>query len=164
MRWPLITCSCARRTSQTSERVVLRSGRVWERRRTWSLFGKTWTSSTASPQITVPSSTVVGRFSSTLFSLVSDLRFVVVFLAPHSVEEKNSEHPPPGFPGLETMLPLLLTAVSDGRLTLDDVIRRLYENPRRIFNLPTQENTYVEVCTNIIYSCKSEKRPGLDQG
>lgn len=65
--------------------------------------------------------------------------------APHSVEEKNSEHPPPGFPGLETMLPLLLTAVSDGRLTLDDVIRRLYENPRRIFNLPTQENTYVEV-------------------
>lgn len=65
--------------------------------------------------------------------------------APHSVEEKNSATPPPGFPGLETMLPLLLTAVSDGRLTLDDVIKRLYENPRRIFNLPAQENTYVEV-------------------
>ncbi|KAE8286536.1 CAD protein Glutamine-dependent carbamoyl-phosphate synthase [Larimichthys crocea] len=31
--------------------------------------------------------------------------------APHSVEEKNSDHPPPGYPGLETMLPLLLTAV-----------------------------------------------------
>ncbi|XP_019738270.1 multifunctional protein CAD isoform X1 [Hippocampus comes] len=65
--------------------------------------------------------------------------------APHSVEEKNSEHPPPGYPGLETMLPLLLTAVSDGRLTLDDIIRRLHDNPRRIFNLPVQENTYVEV-------------------
>ncbi|KAI3364532.1 hypothetical protein L3Q82_011323 [Scortum barcoo] len=65
--------------------------------------------------------------------------------APHSVEEKNGEHPPPGYPGLETMLPLLLTAVSDGRLTLDDIIRRLYDNPRRIFNLPVQENTYVEV-------------------
>eukprot|EP00064_Thunnus_orientalis_P018987 superscaffoldBa00004567_g19096 len=65
--------------------------------------------------------------------------------APHSVEEKNGNHPPPGYPGLETMLPLLLTAVSDGRLTLDDIIRRLYDNPRRIFNLPVQENTYVEV-------------------
>uniref|UniRef100_A0AAQ5XMB2 Multifunctional protein CAD n=1 Tax=Amphiprion ocellaris TaxID=80972 RepID=A0AAQ5XMB2_AMPOC len=65
--------------------------------------------------------------------------------APHAVEEKNSERPPPGYPGLETMLPLLLTAVSDGRLTLDDIIRRLYDNPRRIFNLPVQENTYVEV-------------------
>ncbi|XP_072536144.1 multifunctional protein CAD isoform X5 [Salminus brasiliensis] len=30
--------------------------------------------------------------------------------APHSVEEKDSEKPPPGYPGLETMLPLLLTA------------------------------------------------------
>uniref|UniRef100_A0A665WHW1 Multifunctional protein CAD n=1 Tax=Echeneis naucrates TaxID=173247 RepID=A0A665WHW1_ECHNA len=65
--------------------------------------------------------------------------------APHSVEEKMSDFPPPGYPGLETMLPLLLTAVSDGRLTLDDIIRRLYDNPRKIFNLPIQENTYVEV-------------------
>lgn len=43
------------------------------------------------------------------------------------------------------MLPLLLTAVSDGRLTLDDIVRRLHDNPRKIFNLPIQENTYVEV-------------------
>ncbi|XP_011489670.1 CAD protein [Oryzias latipes] len=65
--------------------------------------------------------------------------------APHSVEEKSGDRPPPGYPGLETMLPLLLTAVGDGRLTLDDIVRRLYDNPRKIFNLPVQENTYVEV-------------------
>ncbi|TRY86953.1 hypothetical protein DNTS_000646 [Danionella cerebrum] len=65
--------------------------------------------------------------------------------APHSVEEKDSEMPPPGYPGLETMLPLLLTAVSEGRLTVDDIINRLYENPSRIFSLPSQEDTYVEV-------------------
>lgn len=59
--------------------------------------------------------------------------------------EKDSEKPPPGYPGLETMLPLLLTAVSDGRLTVDDIVKRLYENPARIFSLPPQENTYVEV-------------------
>ncbi|XP_063806908.1 multifunctional protein CAD [Pseudophryne corroboree] len=65
--------------------------------------------------------------------------------APHSVEEKDSPNPPPGYPGLETMLPLLLTAVSEGRLTIDDIIKRLYENPRKIFSLPVQENTYIEV-------------------
>ncbi len=43
------------------------------------------------------------------------------------------------------MLPLLLTAVSEGRLTIDDVIKRLYENPSKIFSLPAQEDTYVEV-------------------
>lgn len=65
--------------------------------------------------------------------------------APHTLEEKRGPKPPPGFPGLETMLPLLLTAVSEGRLTVEDIILRLYENPRKIFGLPAQEDTYVEV-------------------
>ncbi|KAG7460903.1 hypothetical protein MATL_G00203950 [Megalops atlanticus] len=65
--------------------------------------------------------------------------------APHSVEEKNSTNPPPGYPGLETMLPLLLTAVSEGRLTIEDIVKRLYDNPRKIFSLPAQDNTFVEV-------------------
>ncbi|XP_067326291.1 multifunctional protein CAD [Anolis sagrei] len=65
--------------------------------------------------------------------------------APHTLEEKLGKDPPPGFPGLETMLPLLLTAVSEGRLTVEDIVARLYENPRRIFGLPLQEDTYVEV-------------------
>ena len=43
------------------------------------------------------------------------------------------------------MLPLLLTAVSEGRLTLEDVTSRLHHNPRRIFGLPEQEDTHVEV-------------------
>ncbi|XP_036190966.1 CAD protein isoform X2 [Myotis myotis] len=65
--------------------------------------------------------------------------------APHTLEEKCGARPPPGFPGLETMLPLLLTAVSEGRLSLDDLLQRLHHNPRRIFHLPPQEDTYVEV-------------------
>ncbi|XP_014663678.1 PREDICTED: CAD protein-like [Priapulus caudatus] len=65
--------------------------------------------------------------------------------APHSVEEKFSENAPPGFPGLETMLPLLLTAVNDGRLTIDDIVERLYTNPKKIFGLPDQSDTYIEV-------------------
>ncbi|XP_074717241.1 multifunctional protein CAD isoform X2 [Strix uralensis] len=65
--------------------------------------------------------------------------------APHTLEEKQGQEPPPGYPGLETMLPLLLTAVSEGRLTVEDIVQRLYENPRKIFGLPAQEDTYVEV-------------------
>ncbi|XP_067406623.1 multifunctional protein CAD [Emydura macquarii macquarii] len=65
--------------------------------------------------------------------------------APHTEEEKLGKQPPPGYPGLETMLPLLLTAVSEGRLAIEDVVARLYENPRKIFGLPAQEDTYIEV-------------------
>ncbi len=71
--------------------------------------------------------------------------------APHTLAEKDSEDPPPGFPGLETLLPLLLTAVSEKRLTIDDIIRRSVINPRRIFNLPEQPETWVEVDENAEY-------------
>lgn len=65
--------------------------------------------------------------------------------APHTIQEKSSEKPPPGFPGLETMLPLLLTAVHEGKLTIEDVVDKLYRNPKKIFNVPDQANTYIEV-------------------
>lgn len=73
--------------------------------------------------------------------------------APHTLAEKEAENPPPGFPGLETLLPLLLTAVDDGpfgfakggRLTVDDIIQKSVINPRKIFNLPEQPETWVEV-------------------
>lgn len=71
--------------------------------------------------------------------------------APHTLAEKDGENPPPGFPGLETLLPLLLTAVDEGRLTVDDIIKRSVTNPRRIFSLPEQPETWVEVDENATY-------------
>ncbi len=65
--------------------------------------------------------------------------------APHTLAEKDGPHPPPGFPGLETALPLFLTAVREGRLTLEDLLARMVTNPRRIFGLPPQPETWVEV-------------------
>jgi len=65
--------------------------------------------------------------------------------APHTLAEKDGPNPPPGFPGLETALPLLLGAVHAGRLTLDDIILRCSTNPRRIFNLPEQPDTWIEI-------------------
>lgn len=65
--------------------------------------------------------------------------------APHTLLEKDGENPPPGFPGLESALPLYLTAMSQGRLTLDDIVDRCIINPRRIFHLPEQPDTFVEI-------------------
>jgi carbamoyl-phosphate synthase/aspartate carbamoyltransferase/dihydroorotase len=65
--------------------------------------------------------------------------------APHTLAEKDGKDPPPGFPGLETLLPLLLTAVDAGRLSLDEIIKRSVINPRKIFSLPEQPETWVEV-------------------
>ncbi|KAF7971570.1 hypothetical protein HWV62_20816 [Athelia sp. TMB] len=47
--------------------------------------------------------------------------------------------------GVEETLPLLLTAVTEGRLKLEDIRTRLHDNPIRIFGLPDQSNTHVEV-------------------
>ena len=65
--------------------------------------------------------------------------------APHTAAEKDSDNPPPGFPGLETALPLWLTAVDSGRLTIDDLIAKMHTNPKRIFKLPDQPDTWIEV-------------------
>ena len=78
--------------------------------------------------------------------------------APHTLEEKDSENPPPGFSGLETLLPLLLTAVDDGRLTMDDIIQRSVINPRRIFHLPEQPETWIEVDESAEYEIKAENQ------
>ena len=65
--------------------------------------------------------------------------------APHTLDEKHSASPPPGVPGLESSLPLMLAAVADGRLTVARLTALMHDNPRRIFDLPDQRDTWVEV-------------------
>jgi dihydroorotase (multifunctional complex type) len=58
--------------------------------------------------------------------------------APHTIEEKEVESiwlAKPGIPGLETLLPLLLTQVNRGRLTISDLVRVTSEKPAEIFGL-----------------------------
>jgi len=63
--------------------------------------------------------------------------------APHSHEEKEAgAH---GVPGLETTLPLLLTAEREGRITREQIIDKCFTRPKEIFNLPTSDDDYVEV-------------------
>jgi carbamoyl-phosphate synthase/aspartate carbamoyltransferase/dihydroorotase len=65
--------------------------------------------------------------------------------APHTLADKDGDSPPPGFPGLETSLALLWTGVRDGRLTQDDLSARMYAHPRRIFGLPEQPDTWIDL-------------------
>jgi len=63
--------------------------------------------------------------------------------APHTHEEKEAgAH---GVPGLETTLPLLLTAEKQGKITRQQIIEKCHINPAKIFNIPKNEETYVEV-------------------
>ncbi len=55
--------------------------------------------------------------------------------APHTIEEKISDNPPSGMPGVETRLPLLLDAVNKKNLSLTQVITLTSENPAKIFGI-----------------------------
>lgn len=59
--------------------------------------------------------------------------------APHLLEEKQSSAPA-GVPGVETLLPLLLHAVNEGRLTLERVVELTSMTPRTLFGLPETDD------------------------
>ena len=65
--------------------------------------------------------------------------------APHTLNEKDSSKPPPGFPGLETALPLYLELVREGLLSIEQLTERAVHNPRRLFQLPEPPETWIEV-------------------
>lgn len=75
--------------------------------------------------------------------------------APHTKEEKDSDNPPFGVPGLETTLPLLLTAVHEGRLQIKDIKRLCHDNAMKIFNLPNQDSS-IEVDLDEEYTVNNE--------
>jgi len=57
--------------------------------------------------------------------------------APHSLENKKKEYPqsPSGMPGVQTLVPLMLNNVNNNKLTLNQFIKLVCENPVRIFGI-----------------------------
>jgi dihydroorotase len=57
--------------------------------------------------------------------------------APHTVEEKTRPYPdsPSGMPGVQTLLPLMLNHVAEGRMTLRRLIDMTSAGPQRIFGI-----------------------------
>jgi carbamoyl-phosphate synthase/aspartate carbamoyltransferase/dihydroorotase len=94
-------------------------------------------------------------------ALWENLAYIDIFAtdhAPHTLQEKQSKEaaPPPGVPGVETMLPLLLTAVHQSRLTLEDVIDRCAHAPRRIYGIQEPEDSYIEVDVDSEYRLSND--------
>jgi dihydroorotase-like cyclic amidohydrolase len=76
--------------------------------------------------------------------------------APHTRQEKEGDRPAFGVPGLETSLPLMLTAVHAGKLTLDRLVAMMSTAPARVFHIPAQPDTYIEVDTDKHWRISSE--------
>ncbi len=57
--------------------------------------------------------------------------------APHTIEEKQKPYPssPSGTPGVQTMLPVMLTYVNEGKLSLLRLVDLLCHGPNRIFGI-----------------------------
>ncbi len=60
--------------------------------------------------------------------------------APHRIEEKAQAYPasPSGMPGVQTLLPLMLDHVANGRLSLQRLIELTSSGPQRVFGLVTK--------------------------
>jgi dihydroorotase len=57
--------------------------------------------------------------------------------APHSKEDKKKKYPdsPSGMPGVQTILPIMLDHVNNEKLSLEQLIKLMCENPCKIFGI-----------------------------
>ena len=57
--------------------------------------------------------------------------------APHLKENKDKEYPnsPSGMPGVQTIFPVMLDHVNNGKLTLNQLVNLMCENPCKIFGI-----------------------------
>jgi dihydroorotase len=65
--------------------------------------------------------------------------------SPHTEEEKikdNIWEAIPGFSGVETNVPLMLTQVNEGRISLNNYVKLASENPARLFNMYPQKGSF----------------------
>lgn len=72
--------------------------------------------------------------------------------APHTREEKEKDPPAFGMPGLETAVGLLFRAAKEKKIKEKDIEKFLYENPKAIFNIPDQPDTYMELDPDLAYT------------
>lgn len=81
-----------------------------------------------------------------LWQHLKDIDIIESDHAPHTLQEK--EKGAFGFPGLETTLPLLLTAANQNQITIKEIMRLCHANPAKIFKIPTNPNTSIEIDEN----------------
>ena len=67
--------------------------------------------------------------------------------APHGLENKKKEYPqtPSGMPGVQTLVPLMLNHVNNNKLTLNQFIKLVCENPCRIFGIKNKGLSLIHI-------------------
>lgn len=93
-----------------------------------------------------------------LWANIDKIDVIATDHAPHTLEEKYDKSSPKfGVPGLETTLSLLLQAASLQKITINQIKKMLSANPRKIFHMPMQKNTYILIDNSKKYKI-SQKR------
>lgn len=76
-----------------------------------------------------------------IWSHISQVDIFASDCAPHRLSDKEATNPAYGVTNHTLMLPLLFGAVADGKLTLEDIERKLCINPRKRFNIPVEDDS-----------------------
>ena len=73
-----------------------------------------------------------------LWENLADIDCFSVGVLPYLVAKATKQEITPGL-GFADAVPLLLSAVKDGRLTLNDIVAKFHDNPAKIFGIPKQD-------------------------
>ncbi len=81
--------------------------------------------------------------------------------APHTLAEKAQPYPhsPSGMPGVETALPLMLTAAQQGRCTLRQVVQWMCEAPARLYGIPNKGRLQVGYDADLVLVDRHTPKP-----
>ncbi len=86
--------------------------------------------------------------------------------APHLKVNKDKDYPnsPSGMPGVQTLMPVMLNHINDGKLTLEQLINLVCENPVKIFGIKNKgfikesfDADFTIVDLNKVIEIKNEK-------
>lgn len=83
--------------------------------------------------------------------LWANMKYIDIFAsdcAPHRISDKEKDKPASGVTNHTVMLPLLVGAVQDGRLTMEDIYQKFCTAPRQRFNLPLEDSSFIEISTD----------------
>lgn len=83
--------------------------------------------------------------------------------SPHTLEEKTNDNiweAIPGFTGVETSIPLMLTQVNEGRLSLNAYVKLASENPAKLFNLYPRKGT-ISIGTDADFTIVDMEKEGV---
>lgn len=85
--------------------------------------------------------------------------------APHTIEEKKQDiwSAPAGVPGVETSLPLMLSAVNRGIISLQRVVELMSTNPARIFHIREKGEIAVGKDADLVFVDLNDVKPIKDR-